>query len=62
MFDPAAEGVASQISANQKAFGHGSNATFAFVSDEENTDEVYLEDEAAANCSNITAEILKNLA
>jgi adenosylhomocysteine nucleosidase len=28
----------------------------------ENTDEVYLEDEAAANCSNITAEILKNLA
>ena len=24
--------------------------------------EVYLEDEAAANCSNITAEILKNLA
>ena len=28
----------------------------------ENTDEVYLEDEAATNCSNITAEILKNLA
>lgn len=28
----------------------------------ENTDEVYLEDEAASNCSNITAEILKNLA
>ena len=30
--------------------------------DEEDAIQVYLEDEAAANCSNITAEILKNLA
>ena len=41
VFDPASSTAASQISANQRAFNYGPNATFTFVSDEDNNDATY---------------------